>query len=200
MTKGDPLTKSVDMLFTLATFYALIQFPHLVTWQSKVLWVGLFLLILNEQISVRASYDVYNILIYSLDLVSLFLYVIAIHFLEVTDSQLGYNPSFWIPVGILWLSYAIWDLLMMPFADKQAKINLRKWAINMIIAFVATMMCYLLIIFAPSLFEESTFGSVQYIAQLLGFGIIIWALYLWNKDRVSRAMEIMNEAKGTKKF
>lgn len=197
---SNPLTNAVDILFTLAIFYALVQWTSLATWQSKLLWIGLFLIIVNEQVSVRASYDVYNILIYILDLVSLLMYVIALHALTVIEPRYGYDPTFWIAVAFIWLFYAIWDYVMMPFADKAAKRNLRKWATYMISAFIATIVCYIIIRFAPNFLQATSLFYVESISHIIAFGIIIWALYLWNKDRLSRALEIMNESKGTKRF
>lgn len=200
MKKNDPLTKAVDMLFTIALFYALVQWVYLESWQSKALWVSLILIILNEQVSVRASYDVYNIFIYMLDLVSLFLYIIALKALLADNPIFGYEPSFWIAVGFLWLFYAIWDYVMMPFADDNAKKNLRKWAANMIFAFILTLISYGVMIFFPLYFNGLVLSYGLIAAQVLAFVIILWALYLWNKDRLTRAMEVINEAKGNKEF
>lgn len=200
MSKENPLTKAVDMLFTLALFYVLIHWPQLVTWQAKVLWVSLFLIALNEQVSVRATYDVYSTIIYILDLASLFLYVVALQALIAVDSKFGYNPSFWVAIGFLYFFYAIWDFVMMPFGDKEAKQNLRKWALYMLTAFFVTLMSYIVISYSHNYLKGETLFLTETISQLLAFGLIIWALYLWNKDRIARAMEVIHEAKGTKQF
>lgn len=200
MSKENPLTKAVDMLFTLALFYVLIHWTKLTTWQAKTLWVGLFLLVLNEQISIRATYDVYGAIIYILDLGSLFLYVVALQALIIIDPKFGYHPVFWVAIGLLWLFYAIWDYVMLPFADKEAKKNLRKWAFYMILAFLLTFISYFIISYAHYYLFDETLMLVEKITQLLSFGTIIWALYLWNKDRLARAVEVINEAKGTKQF
>jgi len=197
---NNPLTKTVDMLFTLALFYLLIHWPQLSLWQSKVLYVSLFLIVLNEQVSVRASYDVYNTITYFLDLVSIYIYVVALDALMVVDLKFGYAPKFWIYIGFLWLFYAVWDYVMIPFADEEAKKNLRKWGLYMISAFFVTILSYLVISYAYHYFQGETLYRVETIAQIVAFGIIIWAIYLWNKDRISRAIEVINEAKGTKKF
>jgi hypothetical protein len=199
MSQENHLTKAVDMLFTLALFYILIQWPQLATWQSKVLWIGVFLIALNEQVSVRATYDVYGTIIYLLDLGSLFIYVVALQALVVVDTKFGYNPEFWAAISVLWLFYAIWDYVMMPYADKEAKKNLRKWAFNMMSAFLVTFVSYLVISYGHYYLQGETLLLAEIVSQALAFGIILWALYLWNKDRIARAVEVINEAKGTKR-
>jgi hypothetical protein len=185
------LTSSVDILFTLSLFYALIQFPNLVEWQDYILWIGICLIILNEQVSVRASYEVYNVIIYLLDIMSIVIYIIALAALN----DEGYNLIYWAAIGTLWLLYALWDYYMIRFAvDQQARANLRKWGRYMLVSADLNFISLAVVLFTQDKLSDGIEYQIAHLsAQIVAFMLIIWALYLWNRDRFKAVMQIMRE-------
>lgn len=194
MEERNHLTRAVDILFTLALFYALLQWNTIFTWQARILWVSLLLIIINEQVSVRASYSVYSLGVYFLDLLSILLYFFALAELAEANSPIGYGAEFWAAIAILWLAYAMWDLIMMRFArDSKAKASLRKWAVYMILASLITVGSYLVMRLTYDSLDNSIMLILNSSAQIASLLIILWALYLWNKNRLERISDVLSK-------
>ena len=192
MSDEHPLTRGVDFLFILAIFYALIQSTQLHSWQGLILWLALFLIILNEQLSVRSSYDVYNGPIYALDLFSLFLYVSALYALTTPNNIYGYSPTYWLAIAFLWVSYALWDFVVLKQAyDEGARKSLLRWSRYMLLCAPITLLSFLAIYWSESYVSFLSFHFINMGGQVLGLLIILWVLYVWNKERLNRLKDFL---------
>jgi hypothetical protein len=183
MNDRQSLSSLSDILFMPLFFYLLTQWGVLTSWQSIVLWCALLMIVYNEMMSVRESYVVYNMSIYTIDLFSIFFYVLAVNALSKEDPLLGYSPTFWIAIGFLWTFYAIWDFLMIKSVNDDAKSDYRKWALYMGIAALVTFGCYFVIVKTSEQIDIKYNLYACRAAEILALGIILWALYLWIKDR-----------------
>jgi len=196
MESKDPLTKGIDVLFTLVLFYALSQAVNIVTWQSAFLWLGICMIAINEQISVRASYDVYNLFLYFLDIFSVLLYILGLKTATSSNAIYGYNPSYWIVIGILWLSYVLWDIIMIPHTrDELAKLNLERWKRRMFVFALVNFACYGLMRITENNLEYLPYRIISYASQFVNYFFIHMILIVWNKDRFENLKLILGGRK-----
>ena len=183
MNERQNLSSLADILFMPVLFYVLTQWGELTSWKGIVLWFALLMIIYNEMMSVRESYVFYSMSIYTIDLFSIFFYVIAVNALANEDPQLGYRPNFWIAIGLLWTFYAIWDIIMIKNVKDEEKGDYRKWAFYMGGAALVTFGCYWVIDATSEQLDTKLNWYACLIAEILALGIICWALYLWIRDR-----------------
>lgn len=180
------LIKLAELLFMPMVFYILTQWDKVQTWQGKVLWFLVFILVQNECLSVKDSYRKYSVWLYLCDFLSLFMYLFALKALTKSNPAIGYDPKFWIYLSVLWLGYAFWDFIMSSREeDQQTKEKLKLWGKLMILAFVVTMVCGLglsIAIAQPESLSNKTIMSFLYICQFIPLCFILWSLYCWFKD------------------
>ena len=170
-----------DLLYVPMLFYVLTMCEKITTWQARLLWFGLFLLIKNELISVRASYRCYSVVLYLLDFTSLLIFLFAVQMLIKPVAPYGYDPFFWYFLAALWFFYAIWDIVMFNnTADKiYSKTQLKLWAIFMFIATAATLLCALVMGKFANDLSSTSHKVIFYLAQLVPSTFTIYAIYCW---------------------
>jgi hypothetical protein len=197
MESRDPLTKGIDVLFTLALFYALTQVVNINTWQGWLLWLGICMIAINEQISVRASYDVYNLFLYFLDIFSVLLYILGLKAaVNSSNSLYGYDPNYWIVIGVLWLSYVFWDIVMIPYTrDEMAKLNLERWKRRMFLFALVNFFSYGVMRVTENNLDVLYNRIINYVAQLVNYSFIHIILIIWNKDRFENLKLILGGRK-----
>jgi len=196
MESRDPLTKGIDFLFTLALFYALTQAVNIVSWQSGLLWLGICLITINEQISIRASYEVYNLFLYFLDIFSVLLYILGLRAATTPNLLYGYDPNYWIVIGVLWLSYVVWDIVMIPYTrDSLARLNLERWKGRMLLFALVNFVCYGIMRFTEFQTSIPLLKVANYVSQVLNFFLILLILIIWNKDRFENLKMILGGKK-----
>ena len=178
--KQSHLFLLVELLFMPMTFYVLSQFDKITTWKQGLLWCVIFALIQNEYVSIKDSSPKYNIFLYLLDLLSLFVYLFALRSIFKFEEIIGYDPLFWVYLSVLWLSYGIWDWIMV-FHEKDPpkKDDYKRWRNGMIICFLITILCGLAL-FSISIQPASIPNMVIIsILQILPFGCVVWSLCGW---------------------
>lgn len=170
-----------DLLYVPMLFYVLTMWEKITTWQARLLWFGLFLLIKNELISVRGSYRCYSVVLYLLDFSSLLIFLFAVQMLIKPDTRFGYDPNFWYFLAALWFFYAIWDIVMFNNeADKTYdKAKLKLWAIYMFIATATTLLCALVMGKFASDLSSTSHKVIFYVAQIVPGTFSVYAIGCW---------------------
>ena len=183
MDERQNLSALADILFMPVLFYVMTQWGQVYSWQGMVLWFVLLMIIYNEMMSVRESYSVYSISIYTLDLFSLFVYVVAVNALTKKDPYIGYSPTYWIAIGSLWIFYGVWDFIMINNVGENDKSDYRKWGYQMILSALITFVCYWIIVQTRGHFDTKFKWYLCQIAQVCALGLICRAICLWIRDR-----------------
>lgn len=147
MKSDNNLIPLVDALYIPLAFYIISTAGKMSSWFQVVLLILLFLLAQSEYSFTRESYKNYTIPIYISDLFTLFLYIFSLSKLQKeTKHWLMYNHDFWFIFSFLWLMYAIWNFLMFSYSTIESQKNeLFKWSIRMILFFVISTICSLLL-------------------------------------------------------
>ena len=177
------LKTMADILFMPVLFYVLTKWGDIDSIQGRFLWVALLMIVYNEMMSVRESYVVYQVSIYTLDLFSLFIFVVALDALSDNSSPIGYNPTFWLAISGLWLNYAVWDILMSKLVDKKNASDFLVWASCMICFSFLNLFCYFVILFTFDKISIPLYKNINIVAQLISISLIIWSLSMWILDR-----------------
>lgn len=182
----QPASFSIDILFTLLTFYGFIQWSEMATFSSRFLGIGTLLVIVNEVFSSRATYDFYSDPMYILDLVDVFLFVNIFHMLRTDVQGLGYDPTFWILIALVWLVYAVWDFFVIPYTqDTESRASLMRWEKFMLFAFLGTLVSYIVLVVVPSVLSDvSIVRNVNTIFTILPSCLIFGIIIGWNRKKL----------------
>jgi hypothetical protein len=182
--KQSQLFSLVDLLYMPMAFYVLVLFDKIDSPLRGVLWLIIFALVQNEYISIKSTSPKYNLLLYLSDIISLFVYLLALRAIfksnTPTQSNIGYDPMFWIFLSFLWLSYAIWNCVMIYHEhDHRKKAAWKRWRNGMFICFSITILCGVALFNIINIPISPPISIITTILQVLLFGCVAWALGGW---------------------
>lgn len=178
--KQSQLFSLVELLYVPMAFYVLVQFDKIDSPLQCGLWLVIFALVQNEYLSIKESGPKYNIWLYLSDIISLFVYLFALKAIFMPQAGIGYNPWFWIHLSILWLSYAVWDWIMIYHEQNpNNKDDLRRWRSGMVVCFFITILCGSSLIIIVKLPTSPPIAYITTILQVMLFGCVGWALVGW---------------------
>lgn len=131
-----------EISFALLIFYGFLQWHEITDWQGKVLLLFIYILIINDWLASRSGNVLTSIALAIFTLFDLFLFTNMLISLKSGVSGLGYQPSFWIFISLLSLSYAMWNFLAATIVSKAPRKVLRKWGTLMLVCFLICLSTY----------------------------------------------------------
>lgn len=193
--KQSPLFALVEMLYIPMSFYVLLQFDKIDSPLKGALWLVIFALVQNEYHSIKQSSPKYNLWLYLSDIMSLFVYLFALKAIFKLQAILGYDPKFWIYLSFLWLSYGIWDWIMVYHEkDPQKRPQWRRWRNGMLVCFGITFLCGCALFNMVNIPISPPIKFISNILHILLFSCVAWSLggwwlreYFFNKSLVEQA-------------
>jgi hypothetical protein len=134
---------AIDVVFAIALFYGFQSWSNITDWFSKCLAILVYLIILVDWLSIRASSKIYTIRILILDLTDLFIFANIFNELKIRfGSYVLYSPVFWIYLAALCFVYMLWNISV---SGKIKLINdktLRRWALANMILGITCLLTY----------------------------------------------------------
>jgi hypothetical protein len=190
----NPITKSVDTLWTITILYAFYQITELRGYWPILIGVLTTLLLINEWFSVRATFDFYSDSMFVADVFDVFLYVLAYSALK-RGGELTYSPIYWLCLALIWFVYFAWDVSVLPFTkDKESTLSLRKWMYSMLATSIFTFGSFLFLLWIERNQLRSQYEVVIQVLQYANLVIIVIVLYSWNKKKLETVRNALRTA------
>jgi hypothetical protein len=169
-----PIISAFDVLFTLVIFNGFAQWHSVQGLVNRVLAILLYLIIINDWMSLRASAKVYNIPIMFLDLCDVFIFVNIFASLEGQNGTiLPYQPIFWIYLTVLCCVYSVWDFILAGALEWPGPKTMRQWAWAMAGAGLTCLLTYF------GLAADQKYSSSLWHPEILASLIILPAIVAW---------------------
>lgn len=187
--RSNPITASIDILFTFLIFWAFWEWRDVTTLESKVLLLFLYLIIINDWLSCRATYEFYTTEMFIIDVIIIFLFMRMVDSLGRTDSVARYDITFWFLLAGLSILYGIWDYIVCIYTkDAERKRGLKSWGNKM---FVTGVLCAMSYIGLRWLQLHSTFRTPMFlVAEAPSFLVFVVLIVFWNKEKLQLYKEL----------
>jgi len=190
----NPITTSIDTLWTITIFYALYQLNTFRDYWPILIGILTTLLLINEWFSVRATFNFYTGPMFFADVFDVFLYICAYSALKAYGS-LTYSNTYWLCLSLIWFVYFIWDVSVLPFTlDEGAAKSLKKWKYSMLFASIFTFGTYLFFVFHDLQQLSFHYSLLIQILKYANLIIIVVVLYAWNKKKIATIQKAFHGA------
>ena len=185
----SPITASIDFLFTLLIFWALLQWDHSTTIASKFLFVLLYLIIINDWFSCRATFEFYTSEMFVIDVIIIFLFLRMVTSLTISHLTLGYQSVFWMQLSFLSILYGIWDYVVSIYTeDIGRRKGLKSWGNKMFLEGGMCIASYFWIEWIQTRVESRSL--VFLIPELPPVLIFVTLVIMWNKEKFQLYQEL----------
>lgn len=190
----NPITKSIDTLWTITIFYGLYQLSQLRGFWPILIGILTTLLLINEWFYVRATFDFYSDPMFVADLIDVFLYILAYSALS-SPSEFSYSTTYWLYLSLIWFIYFLWDVSVLPFTqDKTSAQSLRNWMFGMLISSIFTFGSFLFLFWVEYRHLSIQYHFISEVLQYLNLAIIAIVLFTWNKKKIQTIRNAFQKA------
>lgn len=185
----NPITSSIDLLFTLIIFWSFTKWTYIFNIQAGVLLAFLYVIIINDWLSCRASFEFYTQTMFVIDVVILFLFLRMVDCLVEPDRPAGYEIDFWSYLAALSILYGIWDYIVAKYTkeDERAK-DLKSWGNKMLITGFVCILSYVGLQYLNAYQNVRTWRFL--IFECPPFFLFMCLIILWNKEKFQLYKEL----------
>lgn len=190
----NPITTSIDILFTLLIFWSFQEWKSATTLEAKVLLLFLYLIVINDWLSCRATYELYTTEMFLIDVIIIYLFQRMVDSLTRAGDVTGYDTAFWLMLAALSVLYGIWDYVVAVYTDdRERQRGLRSWGNKM---FATAALCAGSYVGLRWLQFHSVFRSPMFlVAEGPPFVVFVALIVFWNKEKFQLYKELEQRIK-----